>query len=50
MLRWDYTDEQLEKAIKIALQAIGSSQRVETGDVMDVTPFRDLVARRGLTE
>jgi NitT/TauT family transport system substrate-binding protein len=50
VLRWNITDQQLQKAIRLALQAVGSSQRAQTGDAIDLSLYREIIRARGLTD
>jgi ABC-type nitrate/sulfonate/bicarbonate transport system substrate-binding protein len=50
VLRWNQTDQQLQKAIKVALQAVGTSQRAQIADAVDLTNYREILRRRGLAD
>lgn len=50
VLRWKITDEQLQRAIKVALQAVGTSQRAQIADAVDLSSYREILRRRGLAE
>ena len=50
VLRWNQTDQQLQKAIKVALQAVGSAQKTQIADAVDLGIYREILRRRGLAD
>jgi len=50
VLRWNQTDQQLEKAIKVALQSVGNTHKAKITDIVDLSLYRDMVRRRGLAD
>ena len=50
VLRWNQTDQQLEKAIKVALQSVGTTQKAKITDAVDLGFYREIMRRRGLAD
>jgi hypothetical protein len=50
VLRWNVTDQQVQKAFKLALQAVGTPQRTQIADAIDLSLYREIIRTRGLTD
>jgi ABC-type nitrate/sulfonate/bicarbonate transport system substrate-binding protein len=50
VLRWNVTDQQVHKATRLALQAVGTSQKSQLGDAVDLRYYRQIIRRRNLTD
>ena len=50
VLRWHVTDQQLQKAFKLALQAVGAPQRTEITDAIDLSLYREIIRSRKLSD
>lgn len=50
VLRWNVTDQQVHKATRLALQAVGTSQKSQLGDAVELTYYRQILRRRNLTD
>src|SRR5437016_5164634 len=50
VLRWHITDQQLQKAFKLALQAVGAPQRTEITDAIDLSLYREIIRSRKLSD
>ena len=50
VLRWHVTDQQLQKAFKLALQAVGSPQRTEITDAIELSLYREIIRSRRLSD
>ncbi|MGH7875431.1 MAG: ABC transporter substrate-binding protein [Candidatus Binatia bacterium] len=50
VLRWNVSDQQVQKATTLALQAVGTSQKSQINDAVDLSRYREIIRRRGLTD